>query len=161
MLQTFLDSVDAVGVMLSREYVRSPSREGYHRILALIRPGVQCLDLSEIPSAARNKTGEAVAAALYETLSRIKLPRSDEIPSPEQLNEFPGANAIRWVIPHTEIALERAVTGPRQGDFLFASYIVARAMEFYERVRGRPYTRPVPFANLEEVMTVQAGINKL
>ena len=49
-----------------------------------------------------------------------------------------------WVIPNTEIVIERMSSGPRRGEFLFSAHTVARGGEFLDRVRGMAYTRPVP-----------------
>src|SRR5512137_1774050 len=78
-LKTFLEAGDAVGTFMAKEYLPSPSRAGFHRLVSLGDPIVQCLDLSEVPPAARGKVGRAAAAALYVTLSRIDLPPFDEI----------------------------------------------------------------------------------
>jgi len=112
--------------------------------------------LSEVPPAARLKTSRSAASALYETLSRIQLPPFNEIPDAAQLSKFSGANAERWVIPDTEIVIERVKSGPRSGAFLFSAGTVARSEEFYERVRGLPYTRPVPVEHFRE-KTISAG----
>ena len=56
------------------------------------------------------------------------------------MNRVTGTNAARWVIPNTEIVLERVATGHRSGEFLFSSETVARADEFYQRVRGLSYS---------------------
>ena len=118
---------------------------------------MQSLDLSEVPPAARQTTGAAAAVALYEILSRIPLPPLNEIPDASQVKQPASTGPTRWVIPNTEIALERAQSGPRSGEFLFSAETVARADEFYERVRGLPYIRPVPFGNLKEIPTPSPG----
>ena len=156
-LKTFLDSADAVGAMLTRGYLKSPSYSKFEELGALVKPALNCLDLSEVPPAARPKTSRAVAAALYETLARIKLPPFEQIPDANQFTQSTGTNAVRWVIPNTEIALVRVPSGPRSGQFLFSPDTVARAGEFYERVRGLPYTRPMPFKQLEMVVSKGGG----
>ena len=55
----------------------------FERLISLGAIPVQALDLSEVPPAAREKTGRAAAVALYEVLSRIPLPPLDEIPDAE------------------------------------------------------------------------------
>ena len=155
-LKTFLDSVDKVAAFLARDYLPSPSR-AQDRLIALSRIPVQSLDLSEVPPAARETTGVAAAVALYEILSRIPLPPLDEIPDASQVKQPASTGPTRWVIPNTEIALERAQSGPRSGEFLFSAETVARADEFYERVRGLPYIRPVPFENLKEFDAIAGG----
>ncbi len=156
-LMTFLDSADAVAVFLLREYLPHPSREAFQRLASRGAIVVQSLDLSEVPPAARLKTGRAAAMALYETLSRIPLPPFDEIPAVGQVKQPAGTGPTRWVIANTEIALVRAQSGPRSGEFLFSADTVARAGEFYERVRHLPYLRPVPLANLHEIVEAGGG----
>jgi MscS family membrane protein len=156
-LKTFLDSGDAIGAFLVREYLPSPSRAAYDHLRSEVKTFLQGLDLSKVPPAARERAGRAAAAALYETLSRIELPPDDAIPDAEQWPETAGTNAKRWVIPNTEIVLERVPEGPRQGEFLFSSETVANADDFYERVRALPYTRSVPLENLKETVIGGAG----
>ena len=140
-LQTFLDSGDAVGAYLARDYLPSPSRTKFYHLFSLAEPVIECLDLTEVPPTARRKAGFSAASALYETLSRIQLPPFDQIPDAPQLKALSGSDAERWVIPNTEIVIERVKSGPHSGEFLFSAGTVARADEFFERVRGLPYTR--------------------
>jgi len=156
-LKTFLDSGDAVGAFLAREYLPSPSRAEFQHLISLGDQLLPCLDLSHVPPATRAKTGRVAALALYDTLSRIQLPPFDEIPVADQLNPLAGTNATRWVIPNTEIVLVRAPSGPHSGEFLFSAETVARADEFYERVRGLAYTRPIPLENMREIVIRGGG----
>ncbi len=155
-LQTFLDSGDAIGAYMAQDYLPSPSRTKFDHLFSMTGPLIRCLDLSEVPPAARLKGGPSAAAALYETLSRIQIPPTDQIPDADQLSGLSGAKAERWVIPNTEIAIARMKSGPRSGEFLFTAGTVARAVEFYERVRGLPYTREVPLKYLREI-TISGG----
>ena len=156
-LKTFLDSGDALAAFLAREYLPSPSRAEFHRLVALGDAVVQSLDLSEVAPATRVKTGRGAAMALYDTLNRIQLPPSDEIPAADQLNPLAGTNAARWVIPNTEIVLVRAPSGPRSGEFLFSAETIAKADEYYERVCELAYTRPVPLENMREIVIRGGG----
>jgi len=156
-LKTFLEAGDALGAFLARDYLPSPSRAKFHHLRSLVETALQGLDLSEVPPAARGKTGRAAATALYETLSRIQLPPFEEIPDTGQLSRPAGTNAARWVIPNTEIALERVPSGPHQGEFLFSPETLAKANDFYERVRGSAFTRPVPLEDLKEIITAGGG----
>jgi MscS family membrane protein len=149
-LKTFLDSGDAIGAFLVREYIPSPSRAALDHLRSQAKTFLQGLDLSTVSPASREKAGRAAAADLYETLSRIELPPEDKIPDA-------SADAKRWVIPNTEIVLERVPEGPRQGEFLFSSETVANADDFFQRVRALPYTRPVPLENLKETIIGGAG----
>jgi MscS family membrane protein len=150
-LKTFLDAGDAVGAYLVQDYLRSPSRTKFDHLFSLAGTVVKCLDLTEVAPAARRKTGLTSAAALYETLSRIQLPPFDQIPDAAQLSVPSGGNAQRWVIPDTELVIERVKSGPRSGEFLFSAATVARSEEFYQRVRGLAYTRPVPLEHFREI----------
>ncbi len=156
-LKTFLDAGDAVGAYLARDYTPSPSRTKFNHLVSLAGTVVKCLDLTEVAPAARRKTGLSSAAALYETLSRVQLPPFDQIPDAAQLSGLSGANAERWVIPDTEIVFERVKSGPRSGEFLFSAGTVARSEEFYERVRGLPYTRHVPLEHFREITVTGGG----
>jgi len=157
-IQTFLESGDAFGEYAVKEYLPSPSRAKFDHVELLGARRNQALDLSEVPPAARVKTGYAAANALYEVLNRIPLPSSDQIPDADQIKPV-AANAEpqRWVIPDTEIALVRAKTGPHSGEFLFSPDTVARAVEFYERVRDLPYVRPVPLKNIHDIISTAGG----
>src|SRR5262249_19684376 len=92
-----------------------------------------------------------------DTISRIQLPALEEIPDADPTTALTGTNATRWLIPNTEIALERVQSGPRRGQFLFSADTVARAADFYEQVRGLAYTRPVPIENMREVVVTGGG----
>jgi MscS family membrane protein len=155
-LKTLLDSGDILGAYLARDYLPSPSRAKFDHLFSLAGPVVKCLNVAEIPPAARSKTALGAAAALYETLSRIQLPLADHIPDTVELSGLTGSKAERWVIPETEIVIERVKSGPRAGDFLFSPETVARADEFYNRVRQLPYTRPVALRNFRE-LTIDGG----
>ena len=155
-LATFLDSTDAVSAFIAREYLPSPSRTKFARIIELSAIPVEGLDVSALSPAARQKGGRAAAWSLYEVLNRIELPPLERIPDSSQLGVAPGGEA-RWVIPDTEIALVRVPSGPRSGEFLFSADTVARAELFYERVRHLPYRRPVPIAGLKDLIVSGGG----
>jgi MscS family membrane protein len=156
-LKTFLQAGDDLATFLAHDYLPAPTREKFGRAASLGSAVVQALDLSAIPPAARMKTGRAAAVALYEVLSRLPLPPFEQIPDAEQIAARSGTNAKRWVIPDTEIALVRAESEPRAGEFLFSSDTVARASDFYGRVRRMPYIRPVPLENLQDVLASSGG----
>ena len=158
-LKTFLDSGDAVAAYLARDYIPSPSRARFDHLVSLGEILLQYLDLSEVPPAARQKTGRAAAGALYGILGRIPLPPLDEIPDAGQVKQSAGKGPTRWTIPNTEIVLVRAESGPRSGEFLFSADTVDRAGEFYERVRGLRYLRPVPLENLPDIVGHQRGLD--
>ena len=156
-LKTFLNAGDATGAYMAQDYLPSPSRTKFDHLFSLAGILIKCLDLSEVPPAARLKGGPSAASALYETLSRIQLPPFDQIPDAAQMSKLSGAAAERWEVPNTEIVIERMKSGPRSGEFLFSAGTVARAEEFYERVRKLPYTRQVPLEYLREIIISSGG----
>jgi len=156
-LKTFLEGGDALGAFLARDYLPSPSRANFHRLVSLGETTVQGLDLNELPPVARQKGGRAAALFLYDTLNRISLPPFDEIPGGNLATSPTGTNASRWVVPNTEIALVRMPSGPRSGEFLFSVDTVARAESFYEQVRGLAHTRPIPLGNLRAIVADGGG----
>ena len=153
-LKTFLDSTDALAKFLAQEYLPSPTLEKFLRASSLSQPFLGCLDLSDVPPAARRKAGRAAAAALYETLNRIDLPTWEEIPGADKAAD---KDFVRWVIPHTEITLVRVQSGSSGSEFLFSPDTVARAGAFFEQVRGLPYSRPVPLEGVYEILTAGGG----
>src|SRR5262245_29147627 len=156
-LKTFLDSADTLGAFMAREYLQAPTSANFARMVAMSAIPIESLDLSEVPPAARQKTARAAAVALYEVLSRIPIPPLEEIPDAGQVKPPEGKAPARWVIPDTEIALARVQQGPRSGEFLFSPDTVARAGEFYERVRALPYRRPVPLGNVHDLVVTGGG----
>jgi MscS family membrane protein len=156
-LKTFLDSADAVGEFLARDYLPAPSPEQFRRLSALVVIPQHCMDLSQLPPAARVKQGRAAATALYEALSRITLPPLEAIPGVDQIELPEGKALARWVIPNTEIAIVRVQDGPHSGEYRFSADTVARAFEFHERVRALAYTRSVPLENLHDVVVMGGG----
>ena len=137
--------------------ITSPSRSKFHQLLRLNEPILQGLDLSQLPPAVRGKKSRAAARDLYEILNRIQLPSLDEIPEPNQLELLGDTHFVSWVIPNTEIVMVRSQSGPQSGQFLFSPETILNSDDFYERVRGLPYTRPVPLENIQEIIGKHGG----
>lgn len=152
-LRTFLESADRLAAFVKEEYVPSPTRAGFFHMLELSQEIVSGLDLGEVPPTARRKAGGAAALALYETLNRIEIPPWNAIPGAGEPQSANGEELERWVLPHTEIALVRASDGAQNGAWLFSTDTVARADEFYQRVRDLPLRRPEPFPGLGDLLT--------
>jgi MscS family membrane protein len=155
-LKTFLDSGDNLGAFLANEYLESPSRAKFHQGIVQTDVLLSGLNLSEVPLAARERTGRAAAVALYGALNRIPLPPWEAIPDGAEF-AAKGTNTTRWVIPDTEIVLERTTDLIGEGKFLFSPETVARAGEFHEKVKGLPYQRAVPLENLSWVLAAGGG----
>ena len=131
-LQSFTATVDRVAANFKDLNQRGVRRENAR----LIRLGLGCLDLSAIPSSLVETEGREAAVCLKEVLDRIPLPPLDTLPDAAAVKT---AGIDRWRLPNTEISLVRLTTGPRAGDFVFSADSVARAEEFFERVRHVPY----------------------
>lgn len=64
----------------------------------------------------------------------------------------PGVvKSVSWTIPNTEITLVQVAEGPQAGQFIFSADTVARAGDFYDRVKHLPYQRDVVFENYPEL----------
>ena len=95
-----------------------------HDVVSLGEIPLQCLDLSEVPPAAREKTGRAAAGALYGIWAgSAAASRRDPRRRSGQAVRRQGADSLDD--PKTEIALVRAESGPRSGEFLFSAETVA------------------------------------
>ena len=138
-LTTFLDSIDRAWELFSAD------DPGFNEPF---RDARGCLDLSQIPPLVFQEVSAESALVLKEVLDRIELPVDEEIPDAAAVNEL---GISRWTIPHTEITLVRAAEGDRPGDWLFSHRTVARAEEFYSRVRHLPYRPGRSGGHVEEL----------
>ncbi len=132
-LQSFTATIDRVAANF-KDLDRDPGvRQENARLIRLV---LGCLDLSVIPPSLVDMEGREAAVHLKEVLDRIPLPPRDAVPDAVAAK---AAAIERWRLPGTEIALVRLAAGPRCGDFVFSTESVARAQEFFERVRHLPY----------------------
>jgi len=155
-LNSLLAAGDSYFRLLKDEYWKTPSGAVAERLHELAATAERTLDLSEAPPAARYEMGRDAAVYLYEVLARIELPPAADIPDAaayadaENTGKAAG-KAASWTVPHTEITLTRVESGARAGEFLFAPATVARAAEFYNKVRSLPYRREVPLQHYAEM----------
>jgi MscS family membrane protein len=155
-LTTFLEECDRLGAFLEEEYLDSPSRAGFQRAIAMSDGIINGLNTSEIPLAGRSRTARSAAVELYSVLCRIPLPPFEAIP--DGTEEFADdASITRWVIPNTEIVLERSPGRLGEEEFLFSPKTVERASEFYRKVENLPLQRTVPLEDLPAVLTRSGG----
>lgn len=131
-LRSFIATIDRVAANIEDVRRRGVRQENAR----LIQLGLGCLDLSEMPSSLVETEGREAAVCLKEVLDRIPLPPPDAIPDAVAVK---AAGLDRWRLPNTEIVLVRLTAGPRAGDFVFSTDSVARAEEFFTRVRHVPY----------------------
>jgi len=126
-LATFLESIDTAWTLYT---AKDPSVRG---VFARARG---CLDLSDVPPLVAIEVSAQSALVLKEVLDRIELPPPLDIPDAAEVAEL---GLTRWTIPHTEITIERVAQGEGDGQWLFSTATVARAEEFYDKVKDLPY----------------------
>jgi len=115
---------------------------------APFRVARDCLDLSQIPPLVFREVSAETALILKDVLDRIELPDDDEIPDAAAVSEL---GISRWTIPHTEIALVRTLEGEGAGEWLFSIRTVARAEEYFNKVRYLPYQPGKTGGHVEEL----------
>jgi MscS family membrane protein len=96
----------------------------------------RALDLSELPPATVGESSRRRMIQLKEVLDRLDLPPIESIPDAQMMakSEFKY-----WVIPNTEIRIQRVEKGARAGEYLFTPDTVERLPTFYTKVKGLPY----------------------
>lgn len=132
-LGSFTATIDRVAANFKDPNRDRSVRQENARLIQLV---LGCLDLSATPPSLVETEGREAAVHLKEVLDRIPLPPRAAVPDAAAAKT---AAIDRWRLPGTEIALVRLTTGPRAGDFVFSTDSVARAEEFFERVRHLPY----------------------
>ena len=95
---------------------------------------VRTLDLSQTPAVLRADFGKETVIYLKEVIDRVIIIDFDLIP-PGNGQELSN----RWRLKDTEIVVHLVESGERKGEYLFSPETVARAKEFYQRVRDFPY----------------------
>ena len=146
LLETFLDSVDRTWELYSAD---DPDFELPWRVAR------ESLDLSEFPPLVAREVSAQMVLRLKEVLDRVELPPSDQIPDASMVEE---QQLDRWILPHTEIQMVRVEEGERQGQWVFSASTVARAEEFYDRVKHLPYKPGRTGGHIEELRTGSKAI---
>lgn len=96
----------------------------------------RALDLSELAPATIDETSRRLMIQLKEVLDRIDLPALESIPDAQMMakTEFKY-----WVIPNTEIRIQRVEKGANAGKYLVTAETLRRLPEFYASVKDLPY----------------------
>lgn len=120
----------------SRQYLSSEDIASLKVTLHHQKLARRALDLSELPLDLSQETSMRLAVQLKEVLDRLDLPNLDSIPDAQAMakSEFKY-----WVIPNTEIRIQRVEKGPRVGEYLFTPETLDRLPEFYESIKSLPY----------------------
>lgn len=127
-LQTFLDNVNEA----ARAYKSGDRPEA----IRLAQRSARCLDLEKEPPALRRMIGFYATLYLEETLNRIEIPPSEQIPGAEEVRK----NKISsWTLPYTEITIERVKDPTSIDRFLFSNHTVRNSEAYYKVVKKLPY----------------------
>lgn len=96
----------------------------------------RALDLDDLPPAIADETARRVMIQLKEVLDRIELPPIESVPDAQMMakSEFKY-----WVIPNTEIRIQRVAKGARAGEYLFSPDTVKRLPAFYASIKNLSY----------------------
>lgn len=128
LITTYIDS--------SALYLTAEEMANFKQVRRFQAAAERALDLSEIPPAIADETSRRIMVQLKEVLDRIELPPMNSIPDAQAMakSEFKY-----WLIPNTEIRIQRVEKGARAGEYLFSSDTVKRVPEFYHKVKNLPY----------------------
>ncbi|MCB1489488.1 MAG: mechanosensitive ion channel family protein [Bauldia sp.] len=101
------------------------------------------MDLRSIPSATRQKVGDAGFGYLMDILNRIP-----EVPAAS----IPGAPGRdwgdlpkKWEIPGTQIRIEKVEDGPQAGEYLFTGDSIESLPDYHALIIGQPPLKPARF----------------
>ena len=127
-LNTYIDS--------SALYLTAEELASLKEVRHFQKSAERALDLSELPPVTVDETARRLMVQLKEILDRIELPPIESIPDAQMMakSEFKY-----WVIPNTEIRIQRVEKGARAGEYLFTPDTVERLPEFYAKVKNLPY----------------------
>lgn len=109
--------------------------KGDERLKLRIHDAVRTLNLRDVNAAVREERGREAALHLKEVIDRVIVIDYQQIPD----NSGSAEPILRWRLRNTEVVISRVESGDRAGEYLFTADTVARAGEFYSRVRGLPY----------------------
>ena len=129
--------------------------------LAIAEKVLDCIDDSELPGFARVERAGEAATCLKEILDRVDFSFDDapdpwadveakqyENPIDQALAEEKAAEVLEklthYRVPDTRITIARVEEGPRKHEYLFSPGTVDRAVDYYDRMRLRPYRKTGP-----------------
>lgn len=110
-------------------YVRA-GETGDRKAGAWLEDAVRCLDTSQANMVGREQVGREAARHLKDVIDRVIAVDYALIPD--------GADQPRWRLRGTEVAIHRVESGERKGEFLFTPDTVARAKDFFAKVKDLP-----------------------
>jgi MscS family membrane protein len=143
-LRSFLATVDVVA---EQKRLGDFDESEYH----LLRQAIAMLDFSATPDGDDWAVRMLRVALLHEVLGRTELPAAADIPNAQAVA---ADDITEWGLPGTRIRLERVMTGPRAGEFLFAADTVAVLDRLYRRAKAQPYRADATPGVYEQVVSL-------
>lgn len=141
-LRSFIDACNEVSDLIQRERVLDRHAPKHARVRARI---MDCIDLREMPTFAREHQAAEAAVCIKEILDRVHLPKWEDIPDTEAIEKAGGFERLSvWRIPGTRITIARVEEGPQRHEYLFSLGTAARAKSYFERIRIEPYRTEGP-----------------
>jgi len=114
----------------------------------------QLLDLTDVPAATQRKVGSRALAELADILLRLPEIPAGTIPGAPG---WTGALPSRWILPGTEIRIERIGPADAPPEYRFSAASIARLAEFHAQAMDQPPQRPSAITNWRETEIQMAG----
>jgi len=141
-LRSFIEASNEIHEFIRRERILNRRSPKYARQAARV---IDCIDISEVPAFARHHRAAEVAVYIKEILDREHLPDWETIPDKQAIEEAGGFEQLSvWRIPGTRLTIARMEEGHQKHEYLFSAGTVARAEQYFERVRNEPYRTEGP-----------------
>lgn len=136
-LKSFIDACNEINANIrDNGFLDRKSGENAENLNKIL----DCIDQSQLPAFAREERAAEVAACLKEILDRVDIPPWDEIPDAIEIEDRGGLEKFpRWRIPGTRITIARVDEGPQKYEYLFSTGTVSRAIDYFQRIKPRPY----------------------
>ena len=136
-LRSFVVACNEINEVIRKERILNRHAPKHARLAARV---VDCIDISEIPSFARQHRAAEIAVYIKEILDRVPLPEWEEIPDGEAIEEAGGFEQLSvWRIPGTRLTIARVEKGPQKHEYLFSPGTAARAEQLFKRIQAEPY----------------------
>ena len=119
--------------MQMMELYREAYEKGDKEMVTYLDKAVDCLDLSEVADITRSQEGREAAKLLKEVIDRLVKIRYELVPDdPEH-----GV----WRFPKSEIKIYQKAEGEEKGEYFFTPKTVAKARQYYDMIKSRPYIK--------------------
>ena len=131
---SFLEHRDALESAVAA-YVAAPSRAGVAQVNLLLASLRSLIDLDGVPTAARQRVGNATVLALLDVFGRVGAPDPGTLPPAAS---FDGEDVARIRLPGTPLRIGHDEDGARAGEWLFDPGTVSAAPRFLAGIASAP-----------------------